>query len=125
MEKRLPRANPPIAEVVIAFQPRQFGRSHYGIEPGRVALFRLGDPRVYLFDCDDGATWVAWRTADLDQQLKWMLRVRMQLIRECGISRTHVEGVFRHCPEFRAMRREQRLRREERQRKRRNRLRTR
>jgi hypothetical protein len=119
MEKRLPRANPPIAEVVIAFQPRQFGRSHYGIEPGRVALFRLGDPRVRLFDCDDGATWVAWRIAPLEQQLKWMLNVRKLLIRECGISKFHVEGVFRQCPEFRAMRLEQRLRREKRRRKRR------
>jgi hypothetical protein len=125
MEKRKSRANPPIGEVVIAFQPRQFGPSYYGMEPGRVALFRLGDPRVHLFDCDDGATRIVWREADVEQQLKWMLWIRKELIREYGVCRSHVEGVFRHCPEFRAMRREQRLRREKRREKRRKLLKTR
>lgn len=109
MRRHLSRANPPISEVVIAFQPRSWGRSYYGMEPGRVALFRLGDTRSRLFDCEDGAVYMLWRYADLDQQLEWMLQLRKDLIRECGVSPMHVEGVFRQCPEFRRMRTRQRL----------------
>lgn len=112
MEKSISRANPSIAEVVVAFQPRSFGPSYHGIAPGRVALFRVGDPRSRLFDCEDGAVYMMWRNADLEQQLEWMLQLKKDLIRECGASPTHVEGVFRMCPEFRRMRTEQRLRKE-------------
>ncbi len=114
MRKNLSRANPPIAEVVVAFQPRSWGRSYYGMEPGRVALFRLGDTRSRLFDCEDGAVYMMWRDADPEQQLEWMLQLKKDLIRECGVSPTHVEGVFRQCPEFRRIRTKQRLRKEKR-----------
>src|SRR5690606_39104131 len=74
MNNRLSRANIPIANVVVAFQPRQLGVSWYGMEPGRVALFRLGDTRVHLFDCHDGACWAGWRD-NPDRQLEWLLEL--------------------------------------------------
>lgn len=109
MRKNLSRANPPISDVVIAFQPRQLGKSYMGMEPGRVALFRYGDTRSRLFDCEGGACWVEWRNAELDRQLEWMIQFKKELVREWGVSPSHAEGVFRQCPEFRAMRRRQRL----------------
>ena len=114
MINTLSRANPPIADVVIAFQPRQLGKSYMGMEPGRVALFQYGDTRSRLFDCKGGACWVAWRSADLDQQLEWMFQLRRELIHEWGASSGHVEGAFRQCPEYRRMRTAQRLRKERR-----------
>lgn len=112
MRINLSRANPPIADVVIAFQPRQLGKSNMGMEPGRVALFRYGDTRSRLFDCEGGACWIEWRNASLDEQLEQMLQLRKELIRDWGASPSHVEGVFRQCPEFRRMRTKQRLRKE-------------
>lgn len=100
MTKQYSRMNIPIAEVVIAFQPRASGASRHGMEPGRVALFRLGDPRVHLFDCFDGACWEGWR-ADPDRQLEFMLNLKKELIRECGVSPTHADGAFRRCREYR------------------------
>jgi hypothetical protein len=111
MAKRYLRTNIPIAKVVIAFQPRAFGPSRHGMEPGRVALFRLGDPRVHLFDCFDGACWAGWR-ADPDRQLEFLLNLKRELVRECGMSRTHVDGAFQRCREYLEHRREKRRRRD-------------
>lgn len=101
------RTNIPIAEVVIAFQPRAFGKSRRGVEPGRLALFTLGDPKVDIFDCFDGACWDGWR-ANPERQLGWMLDIKKRLAAECGISAARVESIFRHCREYREMRVEQR-----------------
>jgi hypothetical protein len=90
-----------LAEVVIAFQPTQFGKSHKGIEPGSVALFKLGNPQVQLFDCFDGACWVYWRDQP-ELQLMRMIEIGKGLVNECGISEAKVMRVFRNCPEFRA-----------------------
>lgn len=84
------------------------------MEPGRVALFRLGDTRAHLFDCIDGAVYVGWRD-NPDWQLRFMLRLKKDLIKECGVSEGHVEGVFRQCPEYRAFRAKQRRLREQRE----------
>ena len=90
-----------IAGVVIAFQPKAFGRSHKGVEPGSVALFRLGDPRVHFFDCCDGACWVYWRDQP-ELQVDRMIELGEALMSECGIPEAEVTRVFRQCPEFRA-----------------------
>lgn len=89
-----------LAKVVIAFQPVSFGKSRKGVEPGCVALFGLGDPRVHLFDCFDGACWVHWR-AEPELQLGRMIELAKALIRDCGISEAEVTRAFRQCPEFR------------------------
>lgn len=99
MNNRLSRANIPIAEVVVAFQPRQFGESRYGMEPGRVALFRLGDTRVHLFDCFHGACWAEWRD-NPDRQLEWLLELKERLIDECKVSSMHAHGAFLRCREY-------------------------
>jgi hypothetical protein len=107
MMKKQSRSNIPLAKVVVAFQPRAWGASSHGIEPGRVALFRLGDPRVHLFDCHDGACWVAWG-ANPASQLDWMIDIKRTLVRECGVSRAHVDGAFQRCREYWEHRKERR-----------------
>lgn len=99
MNSRLSRANIPISEVVVAFQPRQLGVSWFGMEAGRVALFRLGDTRVHLFDCHDGACWDGWR-ANPNLQLEWLLELKEQLIEECKVSSMHAHGAFLRCWEY-------------------------
>ncbi len=99
MTHRLSRSNIPISEVVVAFQPRQFGVSWFGMEPGRVALFRLGDTRVQLFDCFDGACWEAWRNQP-ELQLERLLDLQRRLISECKVSRMHAHGTFLRCREY-------------------------
>ena len=107
MTKKQSRCDIPIAKVVIAFQPRSSGESRHGIEPGRVALFRVGDPRVHLFDCHDGACWVPWR-ASPDRQLEWMIDIKRRLVRECGVARAHADGAFQRCREYWEHRKERR-----------------
>ena len=97
--KKQSRLDIPTAKLVVAFQPREFGMSRHGMEPGRVALFRWGDPRVHLFDCFDGACWEGWRL-NPDRQLAWLLELRDGLVGECGFAWTHVDEAFLACSEY-------------------------
>lgn len=83
------------------------------MEPGRVALFRLGDPRVHLFECFDGACWEGWRL-NPDRQLEWLLDLKRDLIGECGVLPGHADAAFRRCREYRLYCVERRKRRQRR-----------
>ena len=92
-----------IQQAVIAAQPPMCGVSGFGVSPGTVRVFQLGDPRADHFDWTVGACNAEWRD-NPDDQLITLWEIERILVGELGLRRYAVEGAFQRVREYRQAR---------------------